>query len=135
MQLADLSPTVLEQIRALRYDYILEKHEGPGRWSAVLQYYEPEFLLLDGFYVLLPIGQDRHPNITVVRRALSADGSILVLFLKDTTYVSRPEDEVFEAGRIAICERMAGAEFYIATVYHEWFIVENEGLSSKELPP
>jgi len=135
MKLADLSPTVLGQIRALRYDYILEKHEGPGRWSAVLQYYEPEFLLLDGFDVLLPISQDQHPNITVVRSALSRDASLLILFLKDTTYVTRSGDEMFEAGRIAICERMAGAEFYIATVYHEWFIVENEGLSSKELPP
>lgn len=129
MKLAELSPQVIEEIKALRYDYILEKHEGPGRWSAVLQYYGPEFLSVGGLHVLLPISQDQHPNLVVLRQALSTDGSILLLFLRDMTDISGSEDEMFEAGRIAICERMAGVEFYIATVYHEWFVVENEGLS------
>jgi hypothetical protein len=132
MKLADLSPQVIETIKALRYDYILEKHEGPGRWSAVLQYYRPEFLPVGGVHVLLPISQDQHPDIVVLRQVLSTDGSILLLFLRDMTNISGSEDEMFEAGRIAICERMAGAEFYIATVYHEWFVVENEGLSLSE---
>jgi hypothetical protein len=114
MKLADLSSHVIEKIKALRYDYILEKHEGPGRWSAVLQYYEPEFLPIGGFHVLLPISQDQHPNIVVLRQVLSTDGSILLLFLRDMTHISGSEDEMFEASRIAICERMADAEFYIA---------------------
>jgi hypothetical protein len=132
MKLTELPPEILEKIKTLRYDYLLEKHEGPGRWSAVLEYYDPELLHLAGFYVLLPIGQTHHPHLTVLRHVLSADASMLTLFLKDTTHMSRPEGEMIEAGRIAICERMPGADFYIATVYHEWFIIENEGLSAHE---
>jgi hypothetical protein len=31
--------------------------------------------------------------------------------------------EDFEAGRIAICEKMPGENFFLTTVYHEWFIL------------
>ncbi|MCC7449777.1 MAG: hypothetical protein IT324_20320 [Anaerolineae bacterium] len=128
MKLADLSPAVIERINSFRYDHIGEKHEGPERWSAVLEYYEPEFMQIDGYDVLLPIEGERHANITILRCILSADGQTLTLFLKDTTYNPAPEYEMFYTGRLAICEKMAGTDFYIATVYHEWFIVENAGL-------
>ena len=39
--------------------------------------------------------------------------------------VSDPEWEYFEAGRLAICEKIPGENFYVATVYHEWFVIEN----------
>jgi hypothetical protein len=128
MKLADLSSDLIERIKGLRYDQILEKHEGPWGWDSVLEYYKPEFMRIAGRDVLLPVGQDQHPNMTAVRVIASEDGKALTLFLKDTTYTSDPELEWFEAGRIAICEKMPGTEFYVATVYHEWFIVENEGL-------
>jgi hypothetical protein len=132
MKISDLSPAMIELIKTFRYDRILEKHEGPERWSAVLQYYHPEFLSLGEMWVLLPVSLDQHPNITLLRAALSTDGSLLTLFLRDTTYASGDEASLFEAGRIAICERMPGHEFYIATVYHEWFVVHNEGLASAQ---
>lgn len=93
-----------------------------------MEYYEPEFMRIGEFDVLLPVEQRHHPHITVLRQVLSTDSDVLTLFLRDTTYVSGSDFEMFEAGRLAICERMD--EFYIATVYHEWFIVENEGLGS-----
>jgi hypothetical protein len=109
-------------------DRIIEKHEGPEDWAGVLQFYEPEFLRLGGFDVLLPLVKDRLPNITVLRTIVSSDAKTLIFFLKDTSYVSSPEFEMFDAGRLAICEKMPEADFYIAIVYHEWFIIENEGL-------
>ncbi len=128
MKLADLPASVIEQIKTYRYDSILEKHEGPWKWSSVLEYYEPELLLIDAHYILLPVSGEDHPHLTVLRSILSADGKTLTLFLKDTTYVSDPQHEWIEAGRLAICEKVPHSEFYIATVYHEWFILDNEGL-------
>jgi hypothetical protein len=88
-------------------------------------------MAFDGRAVLLPIEGENHPNVSLVRSIVSEDGETLTLFLKDVTYLSSPADEMFEAGRIAICEKVSGTDFYIATVYHEWFIVENEGLRSE----
>ncbi|NDJ79369.1 MAG: hypothetical protein GYB65_24225 [Chloroflexi bacterium] len=119
---------MLEKIRSLRYDNIIEKHEGPESWSATLKYSTPEFLRLGGYEVLLPIGQERHPNITLLRLVPSGDGAVLTLFLKDTTYIGSPADEPFVTGRLVICEQMPGTEFYVTTVYHEWFIFENAAL-------
>ncbi len=129
MKLADLSPELLERIKSWRYDRILEKHEGPENWSSVLEYYNSEFLRLDGHDVLLPLERENLPNISLLRCIESKDGKTLTLFLKDTTYVTNPRNEFFDAGRIAICEKVAGAEFYIAVVYHAWFMVDNKGLS------
>jgi hypothetical protein len=44
MELAELPPETIEQIRRYRYDRIVEKHEGPERWEDKLAYGEPKFL-------------------------------------------------------------------------------------------
>ncbi len=121
MKLADLAPQVLTEIRRYRYDRIIEKHEGPERWATVLQHYEPEFLTLAGRDVLLPVEREQHPNITVLRAIVSDDGAVLTLFLRDTTYGT----DWYDSGFLAVCERFPGQEFFLATVYHEWFVVEN----------
>lgn len=126
MKFADLSPEIIERIKTLRYDRIVEKHEGPWRWSNEIKYGELEFLSFEGRDVLLPILMKQRPNITLLRCIVSEDGNTLTLFLKDTTYTS-PDDD-FDSGRVAICERMSGTAFYIAVMYHEWFILENPGL-------
>ena len=46
------------------------------------------------------------------------------IFLKDTTNVENPEDEFFYAGFVGICECVQDEAFYIAIVYHEWFIID-----------
>jgi hypothetical protein len=120
-----LSPEQIEKIKTIRYDRILEKHEGPWDYDGEFEYGHPEFMHFNGRSVLLPVEDEQHQNITMLRDAISADDLILTLFLKDTTYVSSPEDERYFAGRLAICEKMPGEEFYIATVYHECFLVEN----------
>ncbi len=121
MRLADLSPEIIEKIKTYRYDRIIEKHEGPERWSSILEFYEPEFLQIDGEDVLLPIGSDQHPNVTILRTIRSVDQDVLIVFLKDTTYY----DDWFSSGFMAVCERFPGERFLLATVYHEWFIFEN----------
>ena len=127
MKLSELPPEVIERIKLYRYDRFLEKHEGPDNWAAVLRYYDPEFLHLNGHDVLLPVSRKQHSNIRLLRCIVGDDGNTLTLFLKDTTYASSPQDEMFDAGRIAICDRFEQEEFYLAIVYHEWFIVEKPG--------
>lgn len=125
MKLADLSPEVIEKIKPYRYDHFLEKHEGPWDWDSVLKYYEPEIMTIHGFPVLLPIASEQHPNIEILRCIVGEGQKSLTVFLKDRTYVSDPDEELFAAGRVAICDRFEGENFYLAIVYHEWFIVEN----------
>jgi hypothetical protein len=117
-----LSPVQIEKIRLVRYDQILEKHEGPWGYDSVIDYFDPEFMHFNDRDVLLPVGRKQHSSISLLRDAISAEGELLTLFLKDTTYTSNPDEEWYDAGRLAICEKMPDEEFYIATVYHEWFI-------------
>jgi hypothetical protein len=121
MKLADLSQETLEKIKTVRWDRIIEKHEGPEDWESVLRWYEPEFLTVDDHAVLLPVEKEHHENITILRSIWSADGQSLTLFLKDTTHYG---DDPFSAGFVAVCDRMAGEEFFLAILYHEWFIIE-----------
>jgi hypothetical protein len=125
MKRSSLSTTVLDQIKTWRWDRIIEKHEGPERWESTLQYYDPEFIEIAGYPVLLPVDREYHPNITILRCIASEDHRILTIFLKDTTYVTDPRDEYFAAGYVAVCERFPGQDFYVAILYHEWFMVEN----------
>jgi hypothetical protein len=120
MKLSELSPETLAKIRSVRWDRIIEKHEGPEGWDSVLDYYEPEFFVIEGHPVLLPIEQSHHPNLTILRTIFSGDGNVLTLFLKDTTY----DDHWSAAGFMAVCEKVIGEDFFLTTLYHEWFIIE-----------
>lgn len=145
LRLSDLPPETMAKLRTYRYDQILEKHEGPEDWSYELQDpevrpswlpqpppgqpddYKPdpaEFLQIAGRDVLLPIGRSHHPNVTILRTIVGDDGESLTIFLKDTTYVDDPGMEFFSAGFLAVCDRVPGETFYIAHVYHEWFMIE-----------
>ncbi|MCP4109158.1 MAG: hypothetical protein GY749_27120 [Desulfobacteraceae bacterium] len=66
-----------------------------------------------------------HRNVTILRCIEGDNGSVLTIFLKDTTYVSNPDDEMFDAGFVAVCDKFQGEDFYIAVLYHEWFIIGN----------
>ena len=126
LTIADLSAEALNKIRGYDYDCIIEKHEGPEDWSVTLTTYRPEFLMIAGLPVLLPIEQKRHQNITVLRSIVSQGGDSLTVFLKDTTHYPDPEDELFWTGRIAVCDRVPGEEFFLAIVFHEWFVIDND---------
>jgi hypothetical protein len=102
MKLSDLSPEVLEKVKSVRWDRIIEKHEGPEDWEALLRYYEPEFLEIEGRWVLLPVDRSHHPSITILRTIWSADGNSLTVFLKDTTY----DDDSFFSSFMAVCDRL-----------------------------
>ena len=59
----------------------------------------------------------------------SKDEQSLTIFLKDVWYAEAydvdPEDDTFYSGFVAICDKFPGQDFYLATFYHEWFIIEN----------
>lgn len=120
MRLSDLSPELRERASRRRWDRIIEKHEGPWEWRYLLDEGDAEFLTIDGFDVLLPVGAEQHPNITILRSIPSADGSSLTIFLKDTTWY----DDPFMSGFLAVCDRFESEPWYIAIAYHEWFIIE-----------
>lgn len=120
MNLSDLSDEALVKIKSVRWDRIIEKHEGPEDWESVLRYDEPEFLEIEGRWVLLPVDRSHHPNITFLRTIWSADGSSLTLFLKDTTFY----DDDFFSGFVAVGDKVKGEDFFLVVLYHEWFIIE-----------
>ncbi|MEG4291382.1 hypothetical protein Q5692_09370 [Microcoleus sp. C2C3] len=74
--------------------------------------------------MLLPVEASRHQNITILRTIWSADGNSLTLFLKDTTF----DDDMFVSGYMAVCDRPKGEVFFLAVLYHEWFIIEKAEL-------
>lgn len=121
MKIADLSPEALEKIKKMPFDRIYEKHEGPWDWEFWIDDDEVEFINMAGYQVLLPIEKDRHPNITPLRVIPSIDGNTLTIFFTDTTYAY----DKFDSGFLAVCERWPQENFFIATVYHEWFVLEN----------
>lgn len=125
MKFADLSTAARERIAAARFDWLVEKHEGPEHWGRVLEHRDVELLDIGGRQVLLPVDREHHPNITVLRCLVAEGDGALTLFLKDTTHVSEPDMETFRAGFVAVCERISEASVYVATLYHEWFILEN----------
>ena len=83
-------------------------------------------MVVSGHDVLLPVSQEQHPKIQILRCIVSDDSQSLTLFLKDTSYITDPNDEVFFAGRVTVCEKFEGQTFFLAVLYHEWFIVENK---------
>ena len=120
MKLENLSTETLDKIKSVRWDRIIEKHEGPENWESVLRYYKPEFIEVEGRWVLLPVEESHHVNITILRSIWSADGNSLTLFLKDTTY----DDDSFFSGFMGVCDRVKDENFFIAILYHEWFVIE-----------
>lgn len=125
MELSALSPETLDRLKSWRWDRIIEKHEGPLSWEDTFRYADVEFITIDSRDVLLPLDAEQRPNVTILRTVVSADQQSLTIFLKDTTYVANREDEFFMAGFVAVCDRFPGEDFYVAVVYHEWFMVEN----------
>jgi len=132
MRFADLTRNAIEKIESYRYDRIVEKHEGPERWSSIVEYYDPEFMEIGGKPVLLPLDRKHHDNISILRSTIDQEEKTFILFLKDTTYVETPEEEYFSAGFVAICDKVPGEDFYIAILYHEWFIID-EHLAVRDL--
>ena len=126
LTVANLSAEAAKKIRSYQWDRIIEKHEGPESWASMLDIYAPDFLMIAGCPVLLPIEQKRHPNITILRSIVSRDGNSLTVFLKDTTHYTDPQDEMFCTGRMAVCDRMPGEDFFLAIVFHEWFVIDNK---------
>ena len=138
LKLKNLSPETLNKIEQIRWDRIIEKHEGPFTWEdeinvrplppELLKHFPdndpisetPEFIEIGSYDVLLPVGRKHHANITILNFFFSQDLNKMVIYLKDTTY----GDDNFSSGFVAICDLIQPENFFIATLYHEWFVVD-----------
>ena len=120
MKLSDLAEETINKIKSVRWDRIIEKHEGPESWESVLRYSEPELIEIDGRWVLLPVDRSHHENLTILRSIWSADGLSVTLFLKDVTY----DDDPFFSGFMAVGDRLEGEELWLTILYHEWFVID-----------
>ena len=63
MRLDEVAPELIKRVAQYRWDRIVEKHEGPWQWDSLLDANLVEFLNVNGFAVLLPVGKERHPSI------------------------------------------------------------------------
>lgn len=136
MKVAELSTQTRKRIREMRYDRIINKHEGPFDWARKFQIGSPKFMQINGFDVLLPLDKEERPNVTILRCIVGDGGQSLTIFLKDTTYIDDPSCEFFQAGFVAVCDKMPGEDFVVAILYHEWFIVDNTiPVRRKRRPP
>tara|TARA_B100000315_G_scaffold111925_1_gene102625 strand:+ start:136 stop:546 length:411 start_codon:yes stop_codon:yes gene_type:complete len=133
MRFSDLSPATVDGLRSIQWDHIIEKHEGPSTWDTVLKYSNVEFIEIDGCYVLLPIDKQFHPNVTILRCVAGDCGNVLTIFLKNTTCVEDIQHafpdgydvERFMTGFVSVCERVPGHDFFIAVLYHEWYVIDS----------
>ena len=129
MKTKNLSPSTIATIKKMRYDRIIEKHEGPETWEWQLNRFDPktlerieeykkndidyepeedaEFLQIGGADVLLPVSADHHSNITILHFFFSEDKSKMVLYIKDTTF----DDSAWGAGFVAICDKFPKKNF------------------------
>lgn len=139
MRVADLSPERRAWLRACCYDRFVEKHEGPWDWDWLIDGphadYRADFLTIDGRDVLLPVPVEHHPHISLLRGIVGVGGDTLTLFLKDTTFAEHygPDGEWFWAGFLAVCDRAPGADWYVATQYHEIYLAGDA--TPLHLPP
>jgi hypothetical protein len=82
MTIKDLSQATCSKLAAYRFDQLIERHEGPFTWEDKLEYYDLEFIDVNGKAVLLPLDRKHHSNLTVLRTIEGVDGKSLVLFCK-----------------------------------------------------
>lgn len=128
MKLADLSAETIQKIGKVKWDGIFEKHEGPYDWDWVFRTAENkndlEFVTIDNRPVLLPIDSEHYANIEILRAIWSADANSVTIFLTDTTYYQASD----RIGYLAVCEKVAGEEFWLTVIYHERFIIEPDSI-------
>lgn len=114
--LKQLSEQTKEKIAQYRYDYFVEKHEGPWSWADALEYERLCFIMVDNQFVLLPLPSENASNITVLQYYYSEDKNRLIVHLQDTTWY----DSDFEA-YLCIAERVEGEDFYLCRFYHTYY--------------
>ena len=128
MRFAALPQEIIDALREWRWDRIIEKHEGPWDWQWQIDHGDCEFIEHEGISLLLPLDAERRAHVEILRFLPSAGGSSITLFLKDLTGFGKwfsAENEMFYAGYLAVCDRFPGQDFYVAVVYHEWFMIEH----------
>ena len=85
MKVSDIPSAVRQRIATRRFDWLIEKHEGPWPWDHWLRDDELEFVRVNNFDVLLPLEREQQANVTVLRWIVGDGDHTLTVFLKHTT--------------------------------------------------
>jgi hypothetical protein len=128
MTIADLSEETLARLGKWRFDRIVKKHEGPYSYSSRFQSGQADFFTINGYEVLLPVPKNQHANLTVLRCIMGDDRKSMTVFLKNTSSMEEASSEFFHAGFVAVCDRFERESFFVAILYHEWFIIDEKPL-------
>lgn len=124
MKLEELTPAVLEQLETVRFDRFSAQYEGLWDYKWWLKEEGAEFLQAAEHWVLLPTESRHWPHITFERVIESRDRRTLTLFGRDATFAGTGSDEDSTAGFLAVCEKFPGQEFFVATFYHDRYLIE-----------
>jgi hypothetical protein len=150
MKLAHLLPEVLDDLRQgdrWRLDIdpgFDSKHEFWMDWGhfLVADHYTQsaeqlaDFLIFDGFDVLLPVPRSHHPHIRLVRLIPSADGKSLTLFLHDAFHRQWFQNTwAARHGFLAVADRYQnhGCDFFLANYYHFVYLVHEDFETAKHI--
>lgn len=115
MKFAELRPEIIAKFSDWRYDWFVEKHEGPWYWSDNIKDGNLEILEVAARNVLLPIEKTQLKNITINECIVSHNERVLTIFLKNFTFYEHDDS----ASYLAICYQVENENLYVATVYHE----------------
>lgn len=143
--IGDIPAPILERIKQLRYDRILEKHEGPWNWSSALKYGDACILSLTEKKadvigtVLMPFDERFLEDIEVTFCDTMPDGmggGKLLLFFVCPSLAGYDNAEGRNrqwSGFCAVCNRIPiddesteYEDFYVTVMLHETFFLEPE---------
>lgn len=95
-----------------------------------------EFLVFEGYEVLLPVYRNHHPFIKLIRLIPSSDHQTLTLFIHDSFHQDWFQDSWgARYGFLAIADRYQkfGCDFYIANYYHFSYLIGADYKKGREI--
>ena len=125
MKFAEVSDDIRGKIASWRWDRIIEKHEGPHSWESTLRYSDVDFLEVEEKQILLPLDSEQRNQLEIRKIMTTQSQNEVILYLINHWYKQFGYKEQ-HCGFIAICEKFPEQNFFVATAYHEWFVIENQ---------
>jgi hypothetical protein len=142
--ISDIPTETLNAIKKLRYDRILEKHEGPWTWESALKYdnacivqFKNKNQTFVEFTVLMPFPEHHKAQIKTVFCADAEHEGVKTIFFTCPSLAGYDETEtnLQWCGFCAVCREISipgtdwlenAAPFYVTVLLHETFLIEPE---------
>jgi hypothetical protein len=142
--ISDIPTEILNTIKKLRYDRILEKHEGPWTWESALKYdnacivhFKDKNETFVEFTVLMPFPEHHKAQIKMVLCADAEHEEVKTIFFTCPSLAGYDETEtnLQWCGFCAVCREVSipgagwfenAAPFYVTVLLHETFLIEPE---------